>query len=156
MSTAPRKPRTPFVRSLASLATWIAALLALAALHAWVLDAVAAPAANARVASTSVSIHSDVGFRDHDHLVQHYRKHGREFGRITMAEYLRLAQTLRDRPAGGPILESVRSDRVVTRFDRSSGAFIAFDSDLTIRTFFRPNQGETYFRRQAQRSAEWR
>ncbi|HEX5385727.1 MAG TPA: hypothetical protein VFW66_03390 [Gemmatimonadales bacterium] len=97
---------------------------------------------------------ASVGFRTRDRLHEHYRKHGREFGHITQSQYLALAQTLRDRPAGGDVLELRRADGVVTRFDRASGAFIAFDPDGTIRTFFRPNDGEAYFRRQARRAAE--
>ena len=31
--------------------------------------------------------------------------------------------------------------------DRRSGAFLAYNTDLTIRTFFRPNAGEAYFQR---------
>lgn len=93
----------------------------------------------------------DVGFRDQDRLAEHYRKHGAEFGEITEAEYLRRAQALRDRPAGGTVLEFRRGDGVVTRFDRESGDFLAFDPDLVIRTYFRPNDGEAYFRRQTKR-----
>src|SRR5438552_443002 len=92
---------------------------------------------------------SSVGFRTHELLVEHYRKHGREFGAITMEDYLARAQALRDRDAGGGVLEIVRDDGVVTRFDRSSGAFLAFDRSGVIRTFFRPRDGERYFRRQA-------
>lgn len=94
---------------------------------------------------------ASVGFRNHDRWVEHYRKHGSEFGAITQDEYLRRAQDLRDRPAGGAVLEAVRADGVITRYDRESGAFLAVNSDGTIRTFFRPNQGETYFRRQSAR-----
>jgi pyocin large subunit-like protein len=54
-------------------------------------------------------------------------------------------------PTSERIEELVRSDDVITRFDRAAGAFIAFDPDGTIRTFFRPNDGEAYFRRQARR-----
>jgi len=92
-----------------------------------------------------------VGFRSRERLVEHYRKHGREFGRIDMDRYLSLAQELRDRPAGGMILEAVRGDGVIVRYDKTSGAFIAFDRDGTIRTFFRPNRGDAYFRSQLQR-----
>lgn len=99
----------------------------------------------------SPAVNRAVGFRDAAHLHEHYQKHGAEFGRITEAEYLRLAQELRDRPAGGDILEAVRADGVVTRFDRARGAFLAFDRDGTIRTFFLPNDGERYFRRQLAR-----
>jgi pyocin large subunit-like protein len=73
---------------------------------------------------------------------------------VTMAEYLRLAQSLRDRAAGGDVLEAVRGCGVVTRFDRASGAFLAFDPDGTIRTFFKPYDGERYFRRQLSRTHE--
>lgn len=92
-----------------------------------------------------------VGFANRDRLDEHYRKHGAEFGDISRQDYLRQAQALRDAPAGGPILEATRRDGVVTRFDRRSGAFLAFNRDGVIRTFFRPNDGERYFRRQLDR-----
>ncbi|QJR35489.1 hypothetical protein [Gemmatimonas groenlandica] len=94
-----------------------------------------------------------IGFRSSARLVEHYEKHGREFGSVSQAQYLQLAQQLRDAPVGGDILEVVRqSDGVVSRFDKGSGAFLAADPDGTIRTFFKPNDGEAYFRRQARRS----
>jgi pyocin large subunit-like protein len=92
------------------------------------------------------------GFRSQRHLDEHYAKHGHEFGSISKAEYLRLAQELRDAPAGGDILEAVRTDGVVTRFRRGKGYFGAYNRDRTIRTFFIPNDGERYFHRQAKRS----
>jgi pyocin large subunit-like protein len=93
----------------------------------------------------------EIGFRTRERLVEHYRKHGREFGSINMDRYLRLAQALRDRPAGGMILEAVRGDGVTVRYDKSSGAFIAFNRDGTIRSFFRPDRGDAYFRSQLRR-----
>jgi len=93
----------------------------------------------------------DVGFASRQKWIDHYQKHGREFGSISKKQYLLQAQVLRDRPAGGDILEHVRPDGVVTRFDRATGDFIAFNSDGVIRTYFRPNDGEAYFRRQAPR-----
>jgi len=92
-----------------------------------------------------------VGFHSRAQLNEHFAKHGAEFGRVTQQEYLRAAQTLRDAPVGGNIEELRRPDGTTSRFDRSSGAFIAFNSDGTIRTFFKPNDGEAYFRRQARR-----
>lgn len=94
---------------------------------------------------------ASVGFADARRLDEHYDKHGAEFGATSRQDYLRMAQKLRDAPAGGPILEAVRRDGVVTRFDRQTGAFIAFNSNGVIRTFFRPNDGERYWRRQAER-----
>ncbi|HTB14481.1 MAG TPA: hypothetical protein VK752_23080 [Bryobacteraceae bacterium] len=91
------------------------------------------------------------GFRSRKQFDEHYAKHGREFGSISQDEYLHRAQELRDAPAGGPILEIVKPDGVITRFDKRSGAFGAYNRDRTIRTFFKPNDGERYFHRQAER-----
>lgn len=125
-----------------------------------------APSASARlqqqvtIAATSVAsprqppvaAQSTRGFRSRRLLDEHFTKHGAEFGRVSRSEYLGLAQQLRDHAVGGDVLEIVRADGVASRFDRASGAFLAFDRDGTIRTFFKPNDGERYFRRQAQRS----
>jgi pyocin large subunit-like protein len=98
--------------------------------------------------------HPEIGFRTSERLNEHFQKHGREFHATTADDYLRLAQTLRDRRKGGDVLEFVRNDAVTCKFDRDSGAFIAYDSDGTIRTFFRPRDGEAYFERQKSRSHE--
>jgi pyocin large subunit-like protein len=91
------------------------------------------------------------GFRSRRAFEEHFQKHGREFGNISPQEYLRLAQDLRDAPAGGPILEAVKPGGIVTRFDRRNSHFGAYNHDGTIRTFFIPNDGERYFQRQARR-----
>jgi ribulose bisphosphate carboxylase small subunit len=92
-----------------------------------------------------------VGFADSRRLDEHYEKHGAEFGHISKQDYLHQAQLLRDAKVEGPILQTVRADGVATRFDRQTGAFIAFNPNGTIRTFFKPNDGERYYRRQAER-----
>ncbi len=121
-------------------------------------NAGASPKAGPRVpnqgdAAQSSPGNSGRGFRDRKHLDEHFTKHGGEFAGLNKAQYLAMAQTLRDAPVGGNILEIIRaSDGVASRFDRGSGAFLAFDRDGTIRTFFKPNDGEKYFRRQANRA----
>jgi pyocin large subunit-like protein len=95
---------------------------------------------------------SGPSFRSRALLDEHYQKHGAEFGAISEAGYLRLAQELRDAPPGGPILEAGRRDGEFSKFDRRHGYFGAYNRDGTIRTFFIPNNGERYFRRQAQRA----
>jgi len=105
-----------------------------------------------RVDVPLTQVRTRIGFRSRNQLDEHFAKHGAEFGNISEDEYLRAAQKLRDRRVGGPVLEIVRDDGTVSRFDRSSGAFLAFNRDGTIRTFFKPNDGERYFRRQAQRT----
>jgi pyocin large subunit-like protein len=92
---------------------------------------------------------SSRGFRTQELFRDHYAKHGREFGNIPADEYLRQAQSLRDAPLSATVLEIRRKDGVVSRFDKATGSFIAFNADGTIRTFFRPTDGENYFRRQA-------
>src|SRR5665213_3640793 len=92
---------------------------------------------------------SGPGFRSRRLFEEHYANHGRECGNFSPQEYLLRAQALRDAPAGGPILQAVTPDGIMSRFDRRSGAFGAYNPDRTIRTFFIPNAGERYFHRQA-------
>ena len=94
---------------------------------------------------------ANIGFRSHERTVEHFRKHGREFGNIEIDEYVRRAQALRDAPVGRDVLEFQRPDGVTVRFERSSGAFIAFNANGVIRTFFKPNDGLRYFERQRTR-----
>jgi pyocin large subunit-like protein len=105
-------------------------------------------------ASVEAPARANIGFADQRRLDEHYDKHGAEFGRITKQDYLRQAQLLRDAEVGGPVLQTVRPDGVTTRFDRQTGAFVAFNRNGTIRTFFKPNDGERYYRRQAERVGE--
>ena len=113
-------------------------------------SATTAPAA-ARETARAAPVRRDIGFRTPALFEEHYLKHGREFGSVSRAQYLRIAQQLRECPAGGDVLELVRADGVVSRFDRGTGTFIAFNSNGVIRTCFRPSDGERYFRRQALR-----
>ena len=91
------------------------------------------------------------GFRSREMMMEHYAKHGKEFGNITVEQYLQKAQDLRDAKPGDGILEAVREDGVITRFQRQTGYFGAYNADRTIRTFFIPVDGEKYFQRQARR-----
>ncbi|HYE18237.1 MAG TPA: hypothetical protein VEA69_07320 [Tepidisphaeraceae bacterium] len=92
-----------------------------------------------------------VAFRSQRQLDEHFDKHARDTGAASVDDYLRRAQALRDAPLAPPVQELRRADGVVTRFDPRTGYFIAFNSDFTIRTFFRPADGAAYFRRQAER-----
>ncbi len=117
----------------------------------------AAPAADAALAAPSIAPTETLaprgpGFTSRRSFEDHYAKHGREFGSISADEYLAMAQRLRDVPVSETILEIVREvDGAITRYDRSTQHFGAYNSDGTIRTFFIPNDGEAYFRRQALR-----
>jgi pyocin large subunit-like protein len=95
---------------------------------------------------------SGPGFHSRKQFLEHYQKHGSEFGNVTKAQYLELAQGLRDAPVGVDILEVRRGDGSFSRFNRRKGYFGAYNRDRSIRTFFIPNDGERYFRRQATKS----
>ena len=102
-------------------------------------------------------VHEKIGFRSERLLREHYRKHGKEFGKVSQREYLLMAQQLRDRPLDINVLESVqRQTGVITRFDRKTGAFIAFEKNLIIKSFFKPAGGERYFNRQLRRGSRRR
>lgn len=90
------------------------------------------------------------GFRSKRQFDDHFDKHGAEFGKITQEQYLKMAQDFRDAPVSAVVLEVKRADGVISRFHKKNGWFLAFNKDRTIRTFFIPNDGERYFRRQAQ------
>lgn len=137
----------------------VAALAALAIFLTWshvtergqrLANGTVAPAAG----SAEARDRENVGFVDQRRLDEHYAKHGAEFGRITKQDYLHQAQLLRDAEVGGPVMQTVRTDGVTTRYDRQTGAFIAFNRNGTIRTFFKPHDGERYYRRQAERGEE--
>ncbi len=109
------------------------------------------PSGASVISNRATSVRADIGFATRQKFLDHYEKHGAEFGSISKEEYLRQAQELRDRSVGGDVLEATRADGVITRFDRRAGSFLAFNPDLTIRTYFKPNDGENYFRRQSKR-----
>jgi pyocin large subunit-like protein len=137
-----------------TISVWIlCTILCLSALacRATVQQTTASVAATDSPPAQTVKVRTEIGFRSRRNLEEHYQKHGREFGSISQAEYLQQAQTLRDRATGSDILEAGRADGVTTRFDRQAGTFLAFNADLTIRTFFKPNDGERYFKRQQNR-----
>ncbi len=87
------------------------------------------------------------GFRTQHLLEEHYGKYGRDFGRISQDQYLRLAQQLRDSKPGKNVLEA-RMPAGGAKFDKRYGWFVSYDADGTIRTFFIPKEGLRYFRRQ--------
>lgn len=92
-----------------------------------------------------------VGFTTEGQLEQHFDKHGGEFHAISPTQFLQFAQELRDRPHDSSLLDGKRFDGVFCRYDTRSGAFIAFNKNHVIRTFFKPRNGEAYFYHQMSR-----
>ena len=94
---------------------------------------------------------STVGFRSAGQLADHYQSTAPSSARPTRPPTCGSPRRCATRRVGGDVLEIVRADGVTTRFDRATGAFVAFGDDGVIRTFFRPADGEAYFERQAGR-----
>ena len=95
--------------------------------------------------------YGQIGFTTPGQLEEHFDNHGAEFKAISPPQFLQFAQELRDRPKDPTFLECKRFDGVVCRFDPESGAFLAYNKDRTIRTFFKPKDGDAYFYRQMHR-----
>src|SRR2546426_2218139 len=72
--------------------------------HAVAVSAPSGVATGAPAAARSDVTRASIGFRSRELLIEHYRKHGHEFGSVSMGEYLALAQALRERTAGGDVL----------------------------------------------------
>jgi len=93
------------------------------------------------------------GFRTPHLLQDHYSRFGKQFGNISIDQYLRLAQQLRDSTPGRHILISKRADGGGSKFDLKRGWFVAYDGDGTLRTFFVPKDGVRFFEDQQKSTA---
>jgi pyocin large subunit-like protein len=93
------------------------------------------------------------GFRSPHLLQDHYSRFGKQFGNISIEQYLHMAQQLRDATPGKHVLISKRPDGGGSKFDIKRGWFVAFDGDGTLRTFFIPKDGIRYFEAQQKSSA---
>ncbi len=87
------------------------------------------------------------GFRTEHQLDDHYAKYGKDFGHPTKAQYLKMAQQLRDTRPGKDVLAKKRADGGGAKFEVRVRWFVSFDADGTIRTFFVPKDGIKYFER---------
>ena len=102
---------------------------------------------------TVAALAAGQGFRTPHLLQDHFAKFGKQFGSITIDQYLHLAQQLRDANPGKNILISKRADGGGSKFDVKRGWFVAYDGDGTLRTFFIPKDGLRYFEAQEKSAA---
>lgn len=87
-------------------------------------------------------------FRSQKLLDQHFEKHGREFGRITKEEYVKMANELINSDSDSVLSKTEKEDGDYVFFDRNTGYFAVLSKDGYIRTFFVPSQGEKYYNKQ--------
>lgn len=84
-------------------------------------------------------------------LRSHYIKHvvkQKEFGNITMDEYLEGARKLINSKPNGNILTKTRSNGDILFYNKSTNEFAVVTKHGVIRTYFKPREGIKYFNRQ--------
>lgn len=80
-------------------------------------------------------------------LADHFERHGGDFRAKDADEYARMAWQFGELAKQGHFLVKVDEDGVRRVFDPRSGAFAAYNSDGTTKTYFKPNSRD-YFARQ--------
>ncbi|UCB56616.1 MAG: hypothetical protein JSV30_05245 [Candidatus Omnitrophota bacterium] len=85
-------------------------------------------------------------FATEERLIEHFRKHGAEFGYKHPNEYLWGAQKLIS--AGEGVLTHSRSDGDKLFYHPGSNEFAVLSARGYIRTYFKPNSGYQYWQRQ--------
>ncbi len=79
-------------------------------------------------------------------LVEHFEKHGQEFGYATKEEYLQGANEVINNPSSLHKYEAEDGDDCY--YLQSTNEFVVVSPDGTIRTYFKPDDGVAYFNRQ--------
>ena len=85
-------------------------------------------------------------FADNDALVEHFQKHGHEFGYKTKEEYLQGANDVIKNPSALHKIEAENGDDCY--YLQSTNEFVVVSPEGVIRTYFRPDDGVEYFNRQ--------
>ncbi len=86
----------------------------------------------------------ELGFIDEDSLKQHYKKHGIEMGFASADEYVRRANEV----IKGNVLSTRQDDNDIAYFNEESEEFVVVSPQGFIRTYFIPDTGIEYFKKQ--------
>jgi hypothetical protein len=79
------------------------------------------------------------GFASDEQLQDHFDRHGGDFGATTPAEYEQQADRFLNDPPGEGVLEKVRPNGDVVRYNPVTDEFGVTQPDGTIRTYFKPD-----------------
>jgi len=95
------------------------------------------------------------GFQDAASRADHFANHGSDFGATSEVEYEAMAVAFLNSPVRGTILQGIRSNGDVVRFNTATEAFAVMRRDGVIRTYFKPDpywhgfsDSLAYFRRE--------
>jgi len=78
-------------------------------------------------------------FADSAKLLDHYNRHGADFGATSAAQYEGMADAFLNGPRGTGVLQKVRANGDIVRYDPASEAFGVVKPDGTIRTYCKPD-----------------
>lgn len=78
---------------------------------------------------------------------EHYKKHKKEYGNISMDSYLKKAQALAG-ASGKHIKTKKRSNGDVLKYNTKTNDFLSMTKDDTIKTLFKPKRGIKYWNEQ--------
>jgi hypothetical protein len=81
-------------------------------------------------------------------LIDHYRRHGADFEATSARDYARMAYDFYVRAREEKFPKKIAPDGTLRIYDRKTNTFGAYNSDGTTKTFFKPKNGERYWKRQ--------
>lgn len=94
----------------------------------------------------------EVRFETPEKMQKHYDKHIDKYGNISISEYIALANELVNAKDTDDIERIVRSDESTAIYRFSTNDFLVITKDGYIRTFFKPDDGEAYWREEHERN----
>jgi pyocin large subunit-like protein len=83
-----------------------------------------------------------------DTLIDHYRRHGADFEAKSAREYARMAHDFYRVAEEEGLPKKIAPDGTVRIYDRKTNTFGAYNPDGTTKTYFKPKNGERYWKRQ--------
>jgi hypothetical protein len=81
-------------------------------------------------------------------LIDHYRRHGADFEAASAREYAKMASDFYKRAREEKFQKKIAPDGTIKIYDRKTNTFGAYNPDGTTKTFFKPKNGERYWKRQ--------
>jgi hypothetical protein len=81
-------------------------------------------------------------------LIDHFRRHGADFGAKSAKDYAKMAAHFFERAQEEKLPTKIASDGTIRVYDRKTNTFGAYNPDGTTKSFFKPKDGIKYWNRQ--------
>ena len=81
-------------------------------------------------------------------LIDHFRRHGADFGAKSARDYAKMAAHFFERAQEEKLPTKIASDGTIRVYDRKTNTFGAYNPEGTTKTFFKPKDGIKYWNRQ--------